>query len=239
MEASVFTWIAFYEEFATKLISYKDKRNALIEKIRNVYESVKMTLPTLEKDNNLTDIDPFTVFGLFNKGLTDTNRIKLAESIKAKFSIAADTPKDFSGIPVLNNMAATFYRFHGERNEHDIDNLWRVFESAILSADADSEENRQSFTSAYDDVRQQNGIRWNLTMGLYWIRPHAFISFDARNRKFIKTHQAELPDVLATLNDTALPDGKTYLAMRDALLDIFKQGESVYKSFPDFPVSLG
>ena len=234
MESNAFTWIAFYEEFASKLLPYKEDREKLIEKIRNVFERAKMPLPTLDKDNYITDIDPFTIFGLFNKGITDANRIRLAESVKAEFGIAASVPRDFKGIPVLNNMAATFYRFCGERSEHDIDNLWHIFETAILMADEETKQNRQSFISAYDTVRHQNGIRWNLTMGMYWIRPNAFISLDARNRQFIKSHQKELPDIFVSLNDTTLPDANAYLSMRDALLQVLSKTENIYKNFPTF-----
>ncbi len=237
MEANVFSWIGFYEEFAKKLLEYKSKRTELIDKIRTIYERAGMSLPTLEKDNNITDIDPFTVFGLFNKGLTDGNRIKIAESIKAEFGVESSIPQDFNGIPVVNNMAATFYYFQGERDEDDIDNLWRIFESAIRLADANTEEDRQTFMTVYDIVRHQKGIRWNLTMGLYWIRPRAFISFDSRNRDFIKAHQKELTDELASLNDNTLPDAKTYLAMRDSLLAMFAKEDSAYKSFPEFSYS--
>ena len=33
-----FDWISFYEEFADKLLAYKDNRQELIEKIKQVYE---------------------------------------------------------------------------------------------------------------------------------------------------------------------------------------------------------
>ncbi|MBQ7515908.1 MAG: AAA family ATPase [Schwartzia sp.] len=237
MDSNAFTWIGFYEAFANRLLSFKENRTELFAKIRAVYQRAGIPLPTLDKDNNVTDMDPFTVFGLFNKGLSDANRIKLAESIKNEFSIAANAPKDFKGIPVLNNMAATFYRFQGERDDHDIDNLWQIFESAILLADADIKEHQQSFMTAYDVVRQQNGIRWNLTMGLYWIRPNAFISFDSRNREYIKAHIDDLPNVLASLSDSTLPDAKTYLTMRDALLDVFANGSSAYRNFPEFSLT--
>ena len=62
-----FVWIEFYSEFADLLRQYAQDRSLLIEKIKNVYGSINMKLPTLEKDNQLEDIDPFTVFGLFNK----------------------------------------------------------------------------------------------------------------------------------------------------------------------------
>ena len=76
-----FDWIPFYEEFADKLLAYKDNRQELIEKIKHVYEITKIKLPTLERnengDNEIVDIDPFTTFGLFNKGITDANRVKI------------------------------------------------------------------------------------------------------------------------------------------------------------------
>jgi hypothetical protein len=66
-----FEWIPFYEEFADKLLVYKDNRQGLIEKIKQVYEVTGIKLPTIDRDkegnNILVDIDPFTVFGLFNK----------------------------------------------------------------------------------------------------------------------------------------------------------------------------
>ena len=100
-----FDWIAFYEEFADKLLAYKDNRQDLIEKIKQVYEVTGIKLPTLERnengDNEIIDIDPFTTFGLFNKQITDENRIKIITEIKELFSINSDIPTSFDGIPVL------------------------------------------------------------------------------------------------------------------------------------------
>ena len=72
-----FTWIDFYVEFADKLRAYVDDRKILINKIIYIFDSINMKLPTLEKDNNIFDIDPFTIFGLFNKHITNENRINL------------------------------------------------------------------------------------------------------------------------------------------------------------------
>lgn len=130
--AEQFKWVNFYTEFATKLLEYKSDRASLIKKLQNVYSSIGMKLPKLEKDNIIPkDIDPFTIFGLFNKGITDANRVNILGGIKKEFDILADVPDDFSGIPVLNNMMATFYAFEGDdrRKEDDIDNLWNVFDA--------------------------------------------------------------------------------------------------------------
>lgn len=61
-----FDWKHFYKAFAKALLNYKDNRSDLIQIIKTVYEEIGINLPTLERDNQIVDIDPFTVFGLFN-----------------------------------------------------------------------------------------------------------------------------------------------------------------------------
>ena len=73
-----FKWEGFFREFAEKLLQYRDKRPELIEKIRGIYQETDIDLPTLDRGNQLTDIDPFTVLALFNKtSLKEINRRKL------------------------------------------------------------------------------------------------------------------------------------------------------------------
>lgn len=177
-----FGWINFYSEFASKLLLFKNDRKTLISKINAVYAAIDMKVPKLESGDEIIDIDPFTVFGLFNKGITNANRIAIIGSIAKEFGIEAKVPDNFDGIPVLNNLKATFYGFKDDRKEDDIDNIWNVFKAALALADEDNEENRQEFSKWYDLVHDQLCIRWNLTMGLYWIRPYCFINLDSRNR---------------------------------------------------------
>lgn len=79
-------------------------------------------------------------------------------------------------------MKATFYGFKDDRQPDDIDNIWNLFESAINLAVNDNVTNREAFSKWYNVVHDQLCIRWNITMGLYWIRPYAFINLDSRNR---------------------------------------------------------
>lgn len=62
-----FDWVEFYKEFAEKLLAYKDNRQELVIKVKQIFTNTGINMPTLEKDNQIIDIDPFTVFGLFNK----------------------------------------------------------------------------------------------------------------------------------------------------------------------------
>ena len=61
------------------------------------------------------DICPFTVFGSFNKGITNANRIALLEQFAKQFSIKAAVPTEFDGIPVVMNLSAWFFAYK-ERN---------------------------------------------------------------------------------------------------------------------------
>lgn len=56
----------------------------------------------------------------FNKGITNANRVSILRGFAQEFSVKASVPDSFDGIPVLNNMAATFYYFIGDRQENDI-----------------------------------------------------------------------------------------------------------------------
>jgi 5-methylcytosine-specific restriction protein B len=234
--AEQFKWVSFYMEFATKLLEYKADRVSLIEKLQNVYSGTGMKLPKLEKDNVPKDIDPFTTFGLFNKGITDAKRISILGGIKSLFGIEADVPDDFSGIPVLNNMMATFYAFEGDdrRKDDDIDNLWNTFEAAVRLAENDSEESRTAFSLAYDKAKAQFAVRWNLSMGLYWIRPYTFINLDSRNREFMSNPDNISANVVAEMKTLkSVPSAEKYLSICDKCRSAIESGEYSYTSFPE------
>lgn len=172
------TWIPFYTEMADKLLQFKDNRKPLLD---IVYALDKTFVGYIKSDvdgGQVSDIDPFTVFGIFNRGITNDNRIKLCQYFKDKLNIEAPLPFDFDGVPVVNNMKGTFY--YRNNISTDIQPLWDLF-SAALTKDKDK------FNDTFDIVSQQQGIKWNITMGLYWIRPNKYISLDSRNRDYLPT----------------------------------------------------
>lgn len=223
-----FLWTDFYSEFATSLLKFANDRVTLIKKIQEIYVNNNMKLPTLEKGNNIIDIDPFTIFGLFNKGISNENRIAIMKQIKVLFNIASSVPTSFDGIPVLNNMSATFYYFSGDRGEKDIDNLWNLFRCAISYAEEQS--NEADFIKAFDTVTAQKGVSWNITMGLYWIRPFTFINLDARNRKLLENNQSRFKsdiDVMKTLKK--MVSAEKYLLLMKKIKEIMSE----YNNFPE------
>lgn len=234
MDIPSLVWIDFYSEFAETLCQYAQDRLPLVEKIKQIYQTIQMKLPTLEKDNQLEDIDPFTVFGLFNKGITDVNRVKIMKGFADVFHIKAPVPDQFVGIPAMNNQMATFYWFKGGRGEQDIDNLWGIFLAALEYSKTHSEESRGKFIHFYDTVIQQKGVKWNITMGLFWIAPYEFINLDSRSRWYILLPDkmpADLIAPLGTLNH--MLSGEEYLNFSTRAREALRLGTYPYKNFPE------
>ncbi len=228
------TWVAFYMEFAEKLLPYAKDRQSLIEKIKAVYAAIGMRLPTLEKGDHIIDIDPFTVFGLFNKGITNANRIVILREIAKAFSIHAPVPESFDGIPMINNQRATFYFFIDDRQDDDIENLWSVFLSAMEYAKTHSADSRTALIRAYDAALLQKGVKWNLTMALYWICPYEYMNLDSRNRWFICNPENMPSDFIESVdNFGTVPNGEKYLQISDNCRSILEKGGYRYKNFPE------
>lgn len=236
-KVSNFTWIPFYKEFANKLLEYQNNRSELINKIKDIFLKMSnLTLPTLERNNNIIDIDPFTVFGLFNKGITNYNRLELISLIKGSFNINADIPKDFNGIPVLNNQKSTFYYFIGDRSDNDINNLWDLYKVAL-----DYEKNslpilEANFDNIFNTVKGQQGVKWNITMGLFWISPYMFINLDSKNRTVLQNESFISGEIKQKLKDfgNSLPTGKDYLDFCKLLRSELANNKNGINDFPAF-----
>ena len=181
-----FDWVVFYEELAQKLRPYRNNRQALIEKVKMIFVNTGIRMPLLEAENQIIDIDPFTFFGLFNKGITYENRVKLVTEIAKLFAIQAPIPTSFESIPTLMNQNATYYRFVNEREHDDIDVLWDLFESALEYASSPTEECWNLLSTKFDIAINKKGIgNSKITMALYWIAPRVFLNLDRRNLLYI------------------------------------------------------
>ena len=174
-----FTWIPYYKEFAQRLTQFQKDRKRLLNLI---YDNRDELLAKYLHDQGgegdlLEDIDPFTVFGLFNRGIKHENRINSAKLFKNILDIKVDIPKDFEGIPVLNNQKSHFFGFRSHRGKNDIQNLWNLFIKVV---------DDENFEEEYNTVIKQFIIKVNITMGLFWIRPEKFLAFDRTNRQYLK-----------------------------------------------------
>lgn len=233
-----YSWVPFYEEFADKLLPYQNNRDKLIKKIVHMYKTLDMKLPKLNDEGLPSDMDPFTAYGLFNKGLSDKNRVKIVGGIANEFGISAARPTSFDGIPVLNNLNATFYRFDNDaqRGVNDVDNIWRLFSAALALDHNDTTPTRNEFTDAYDAVSSQVGIKWNLTMGLYWTRPYRYLSLDRRNRWYLGNQKYagnEIAKIVPNENDDPITSGQVYLSVCDEVLARLGTDDCPSTNFPE------
>ena len=236
--AEKYSWIPFYTAFADKLLAYRQNRRELLDKIQKVYTSIGKEVQKLEEDNTLQDIDPFTLFGFFNKGITDANRMAIINGLIKEFDISANAPDNFNGIPVIFNLKANFFGYKKDRTDNDIDNLWELFSVAITLSDSDTAENRKYFCECYNKVHDQICINWNITMGLYWIRPYKFLSLDSVNRNYVGKKK-KLNDELSVhmLSIKKPPYGNEYMNLCDECMSVFNSEVSEIKSFPELTYS--
>lgn len=234
--ANQFDWVDFYKELASKLLQYKDNRQELVEKVRKIYEITGINLPTLERDNQIVDIDPFTVFGLFNKSsMREDNRKEIISAVADLFGVTTPVPTSFDSIPVLNNRNATFYYFVGDREEGDIDDLWMLFESALVYAASPSPDNRAKLSKYFDlTINKKGNGNSKITMGLYWIAPNSFLNLDQRNTWYIYESgkiPADLVQNLPTIE--AKISSVKYFDIVEKLWTYLQSDESFLKDFKE------
>lgn len=174
-----FTWVPYYKEFAEKLLQYQENRLDLCRLIYDHEDELLINYLHDEggKDDRFTDIDPFTTFGLFNRGISMKNRASSAALFKRLLNISADVPSDFDGVPLLNNQKSHFFGFRPDRKPDDIENLWRLFVKVVKKED---------FENEYNALLGQFLIGVNITMALFWVRPEDFLAFDSSNRAYMK-----------------------------------------------------
>lgn len=234
-EANQFDWVDFYKELSGKLLQYKGNREELIEKVRKIYEITGINLPTLEKDNQIIDIDPFTFFGLFNKKLTDANRLSILKAIAELFDVKAPVPTAFDSIPVLNPQNATFYYFIPDRGDDDIQDLWELFDAALAYAKNPSPETIAKVSKYFDlCINKKGNGNSKITMGLYWIAPNALLNLDQRNTWYIYESGKIQEELVKTLPEieAKIPSDK-YFDIVEKLRTYLQSDASQLKDFKE------
>jgi len=231
-----FRWTGFYEAIADRLLDFRDRRDELIAEIHSI-ASRRSAFPNLTdrfadgRSAPLTDIDPFTVMGTFNRKITDTNRKVIAGELASLLGVSDPIPEFFEGVPVLNAMKSWFFGYAKDRQPDDIDTLWEVFTRAIdFAASDDVKHARLAFVSAYDKAKDCHGVKWNLTMGLYWIRPWKFQTLDSNSRSYI-SEKLKLQIVESGFKNFC--NATDYLVLLDTLETRFQEDAYPVHSFPE------
>ena len=172
-----FSWIPFYMEMADKLLAFKNNRKALVD-IMYSLDSQYVSYIHTNDGGYYPDIDPFTFFGIFNRGNSFEKRKKIAVFFKERLGVKTEVPESFEGIPIVFAVMSCFC--WSENIDTNIQPLWDLFE-AVLKKEQEKIEN------LFDIVCKQKGIKWNITMGLFWIRPYEYIALDSCNQSYLQS----------------------------------------------------
>ena len=243
VDESRFNWTGFYEAVADKLLTFRNRRTELISGIHAIASKVA-GLTNLEDrfaDGSfgpLKDICPFTAMGIFNRGITDANRKAIANELASLLGVSEPVPSSFDGVPILNNQRSWFFGFAKDRAKDrinsDIDALWEVFAQGIAFAESDDANGLSAFVAAYDDAARRHGVGWNLTMGLYWIRPWSFPTLDSQSQRYI---EKKLNIQIGKSGPKGRCSANDYLAVLDALEARFQEDVYPVHSFPELSLA--
>ncbi|MBK8302332.1 MAG: AAA family ATPase [Pyrinomonadaceae bacterium] len=181
---SEFTWIPIYREIAGRVLQYENRQDELIALLREIKSLNVPVIPFGDWDTGdvaieIQEIDPFTFFATFNRGITREGRLRILEFLKQKWGLESPLPQDFDGIPVANNMKSWFFHWKKDRNHDEIPDLWKlaseVYEKPLIELSID----------ALHACVDRFSLRM-ISMAMFWFNPYEYLSIDGINRAYLK-----------------------------------------------------
>lgn len=190
-----FSWIPIYREISTTILAWENRQSELLEILARIKADGENGRPMVALNDRvggevvaLEEIDPFTIFASFNRSITSDNRRAILAKLCEELQIDSEVPRDFKGIPTVDNFQSWFFPFRASRKEGDIPTLWRIFRQAVEKGAAGIVE--ADFERCLD-IKSVG--RAKLTMGLFWIRPDEFLALDRQNRTHLAKHGVVIP----------------------------------------------
>lgn len=166
-DAPSFDWVPFFGEFARKLLDYSSDRATLLSALHDAANLSNRpslfkhlwTWYTEQGAEEAKDIDPFTVLGTLARQISDPNRIALCTAIKETFNLQAPVPRDFSGLPRINNLNSRFEaKINDVGNKSFYDGIWKLLDAALAYSSQPSAKNAATFTSSFDNATAGRGM---------------------------------------------------------------------------------
>ena len=215
-----FTWIPFYEEFAKKLLEFKDaaKRPELIEKIKSLNSDWIGFLTAKVSDGILRNIDPFTIFSIFNRSSGVEKRKEMLNVFKTLFDVSAPVPEDFDGIPINSSLKSCFY--YEDQKQETIPLLWNLFDAFIQNDSAQVAE-------LFDEAQKKSGVKWNLTFAFFWMKPKEYPPMDRLSRIFLNKEGC------LKLRDNSV-SYEVYKNAVNKVRELLGEGNKPYQNFYEF-----
>lgn len=225
-------WEPFFEEFTDIILSYKNNRKELIEKLREMYRLSGVNWPNCGSDENSNEItlensaidnlDPFTIltFMIDGSGIIRNN----SNAAHDVFHMTHSFPNDYDGmgIPfsIKKGQKRISWFFINRTNENDerMNYLWDLFECAVLlRRNYTSNENRNNFIKYYNNFKKIISKGFNvptMTSLLSLIGPCNYVWLNDVNINYIKN---EFPSLKNLLDDNNTFNGEKYLDLNEAL----------------------
>src|SRR5688572_1879238 len=130
------SWKPIYIELGQKLLAYRDKQAKLLAWLQEMKQAGLPTISLMDfkadgRTMELAEIDPFTFFANFTRGIKDEHRIEILRILKGKMRLAAVLPADFDGIPVASSQKAWFFTKAYERDPNTVPMLWDFAEDVV------------------------------------------------------------------------------------------------------------
>ena len=235
---TAYTWVPYFEKLADALLPYANNRQELIQKLWTSFRKHKCLPKLNEAGSRPDDIDPFTVFSVFCRyNLKLGTRLEYLQAIAEVLGVDDPLPVDFAGLSCMFPRKANFYSWDG--SPRDCDNLWAIFKAALQYAG--DEQKADEFIRAYDVVLKQKGIQWNITMGLFWIRPKFYINLDKTSRNFIASNafykkikpQIWKPKEKAKAEKAVPLTGEEYVSFCEDCRELLKDAQAPYHTIPE------
>ena len=230
----MFSWKPIYTELGHKLLAYRDKQEELLTWIQGMKQAALPVISLTDEEprgtaTDLRQIDPFTFFANFNRGIKHEHRVEILRRLKAQMGLTADLPEDFDGIPVANSQKAWFFPFAFERDPATVPLLWAFAQDVV--ANEPSSLNPDLFENCLKI--KQVGLA-KLTMGMFWLQPDRYVALDQVNRAYLLdqpfglTSQRLKPKTLSEyLSLVALVQSGTQKDPARLSYDAFVRGQNV------------
>ena len=209
---------------ARKLMGYKDQvdengnHSTLVEKIKSLNSEWIDFLRAKAVNGDFADIDPFTVFAIFNRSSGMERRCAILKSFKELFGVLAEIPKDFDGIPLANAQKSCFY--YEQEKDETIPLLWKLF-------DAFMNGNTTELAHSFDEAQKKKGIRWNLTMAFFWMKPNEYASMDRLSRTYLMHEQNY------KISNSVISFA-SYISASNQVKSLIENGDRLYHNFYEF-----
>lgn len=184
----MFTWKSIYRAIADKLLEFEESNHELAELMIRLHREGLKVSPVVDENPQgtkvpLNEIDPFSFMANFNRGVTDENRIAILAAISTEWSLNAELPSDFDGIPLVNSQSSWFMPYKFKRTADHIPTLWQFFKHILLIDGPDELD-----VNLFDCCKALNKVgAASLTMGMFWCRPESWLSVDKKNRAIAAT----------------------------------------------------